>query len=87
MGFAVIYALRVDELETGLAAVLTAQALSGEEVTVQPRHDARGRIDAALAEPLEGRSAEQLRETWGLTPDAIAEAARVDALYADSTLG
>jgi hypothetical protein len=74
----VVYSLVLDDMETGQAALLTARALAGMEVTANPRAEARKTLDEILARPFEPET----RDTWGLSPEAIAEAERADAYFA-----
>lgn len=46
------------------------------------RHEARERVDEALAVPFDAQEAEQhKRERWGLGRDAVAAAAAKDAMF------
>ena len=46
----------------------------------------RKKFDEALERPLDKQAAEQYdRERWGLSDEAIAEAARLDDAWADAT--
>lgn len=55
----------------------------GEGLT---RHQARARVDDALARPLDEQEAEEYdRERWGLGDDAVRAAAAKDAMFGGAT--